>query len=411
MHNHSVSSNALSKGNEKKMHLLYIDYFSHISLTDRVKQTFSGAGNGTKLLVLQIMESEYYGKYDVYLILHKNYKPADEIEEKIIGGEGFKKIYVESLDEIEYSHDAILFIPLVCGREMIVAEKLKKKYPYLKIYGRIHDRNHNFPFDFHDRFYYTGWKRTGLYSFIDFYGKKVLFALKYASWIKCFDKVLTVSNYSLQQLAHTNVRFINYYYQGILECYTSESETRDKQSEEYILFVNGGRPEKNGLRAIEAFIEYKNSHRNDPIKLYVTSTKKETQNALLKKLVKDKRFNQEEVLFFDYLEYDQLKSLYANSSFLLFSSKGEGFGLPLLESLYCGRPVLASWGTSIPEVAGSSVRYVNPFDNHSIAKGIEYLRVPDHLKFYEEAIRRRKKIIDKQIEEDARMFIRELFED
>ena len=238
-----------------------------------------------------------------------------------------------------------------------------------------------------------------------------MFALKYASWINCFDKVLTVSNYSLQKLAHKKVRFINYYYQGILNCYTSKESTVDKPSEEYILFVNGGRPEKNGLRAIEAFIKYKIHHRNDNIKLYITSTKKDTQKALLKKLIKNKSFNQEDVVFFDYLEYEQLKSLYVNCSFLLFASKGEGFGLPVLESLYCGRPILASWGTSIPEVAGSSVRYINPFDINSIVKGIEYLRVPEHLKFYENAIRRRKEIIDKQIEEDARMFIRELFED
>ena len=83
----------------------------------------------------------------------------------------------------------------------------------------------------------------------------------------------------------------------------------------------------------------------------------------------------------------------------------------MLESLYCGRPILASWSTSIPEVAGSSVRYVNPLDIDSIAKGIEYFRNAEHIKFYEKAIIRRREIIDKQIQEDAKMFIRELFEE
>ncbi len=390
---------------------LYIDYFSHINLTDRVKQTFNGAGNGTKLLLLQIMESEYYGREDVYLILRNGYKPVDEIEEKIINAQYFEKIYVNDLSDIHYPRDSVLFIPLVCGREMIIAESLKKKYPHLKIYGRIHDRNHNFPFDFHDRYYYVGWKRTGLYSFIDFYGKKILFAFKYPAWIKCFDKVLTVSNYSLQKLAHKNVKFINYYYQGILGYYSDLGHQSKKKSEEYILFVNGDRPEKNGLRAIEGFVQYKNKHKDDKVRLYVTSTKKEIQNALLRRLKSNKFFNSEDVKFFGYLEYTELKELYENSAFLLFLSKGEGFGLPLLESLYCGRPVLASWSTSIPEVAGSSVRYVNPFDIDSIIKGIEYMRNPKHLRYYEGAIKRRKAIIDKQIKEDAAMFIRELFEE
>ena len=91
---------------------LYIDFFSHISLTDRVKQTFNGAGNGTKLLLLQIMESEYYGRDEVYLILHKGYKPTDLIEEKIISAEYFKKVYVDNLEEINYAPGSVLFIPL-----------------------------------------------------------------------------------------------------------------------------------------------------------------------------------------------------------------------------------------------------------------------------------------------------------
>ena len=143
---------------------LYIDFFSHISLTDRVKQTFNGAGNGTKLLLLQIMESEYYGRDEVYLILHKGYKPTDLIEEKIISAEYFKKVYVDNLEEINYAPGSVLFIPLVCGREMIVAEGLKKKYPELKIYGRIHDKNHNFPFDLYDRYYFNGWKNWTIFN-------------------------------------------------------------------------------------------------------------------------------------------------------------------------------------------------------------------------------------------------------
>ena len=103
--------------------------------------------------------------------------------------------------------------------------------------------------------------------------------------------------------------------------------------------------------------------------------------------------------------------MYSECAFLLFTSKGEGFGMPVLEAAMCGRPVLASWNTSIPEVLGSSIRYVNPFSVDSIAEGISYYRDKDNIKIYEESIKRRLKIVQEQIKEDARMFMRELYEE
>lgn len=393
------------------MYPLYIDYFSHISLSKRVGQIFNGGDNGTKLLILQLMESEYYKTRKTFLILHKGYTPADKYEETIINGENFVRLYVDSLDEINYEHDAVLFVPLVCGKEMMMVEKLKKKYPQLKVYGRVHDKNHNFPFDFYDRFYFSGIYRTGIKSFVDFYGKKLVFKIKYGTWIKNFDKVFTVSNYSLQMLKHKNLNFISYYYQGILDCYSGEDKPqKENNGEEFILFVNGGRPEKNSLRTIEAFCKYKKNHPEDSIKLYVTSTKAETQANLQKKLRNNSTYSDEDVRMFEYLSYNELQKLYINCSFLLFTSKGEGFGMPVLEVAMCGRPVLASWNTSIPEVLGSSVRYVNPFSIDAIEDGIAYYRNENNLKVYEEAIGRRLKIIYQQIEEDARMLMRELYE-
>lgn len=395
------------------MYPLYIDYFSHISLSKRVGEVFNGGDNGTKLLILQLMDSKYYSTRKNYLILHEGYTPTDEYEEKIINGEFFEKVYVNSLDEISYEKDAVLFIPLVCGKEMIIVERLKQKFPYLKVYGRVHDKNHNFPFDLYDRYYFSGIERTGVKSAIDYFGKKLLFIMKYGSWIQNFDKIFTVSNYSLQMLKHKNVKFINYYYQGVLDCYNQEMRTLKKclDDDEYILFVNGGRPEKNSLRTIEAFCKYKTLNPEDKIKLYITSTKKNIQNNLLKKLRKNPQYSEEYIKMFEYISYEDLQRLYMGCSFLLFTSKGEGFGMPVLEAAMCGRPTLASWNTSIPEVLGSSIRYVNPFSIDSIVTGITYYRNKDNLKVYKDAITRRRKIICEQINEDASMLIRELYEE
>jgi glycosyltransferase involved in cell wall biosynthesis len=55
---------------------------------------------------------------------------------------------------------------------------------------------------------------------------------------------------------------------------------------------------------------------------------------------------------------------------LVFPSLYEGFGLPILEAMACGCPVITSKVTSIPEVAGDSVFYVDPYDVDSIAQGM-----------------------------------------
>jgi len=54
----------------------------------------------------------------------------------------------------------------------------------------------------------------------------------------------------------------------------------------------------------------------------------------------------------------------------VFASLYEGFGLPVLEAMACGCPVITSNTTSIPEVGGDSVFYVNPLDVDNITQGM-----------------------------------------
>lgn len=62
---------------------------------------------------------------------------------------------------------------------------------------------------------------------------------------------------------------------------------------------------------------------------------------------------------------------YKGASIFLFPSLYEGFGLPVLEAMACGTPVITSNVTSIPEVGGDAVHYVDPKNINSIKKGLE----------------------------------------
>jgi len=76
------------------------------------------------------------------------------------------------------------------------------------------------------------------------------------------------------------------------------------------------------------------------------------------------------VHFAGYIPQDQLPMLYSGAAALVYPSLYEGFGLPPLEAMACGCPVVTSSTTSLPEVTGAAAVLVNPTSSESIACGI-----------------------------------------
>ena len=79
------------------------------------------------------------------------------------------------------------------------------------------------------------------------------------------------------------------------------------------------------------------------------------------------------VVFHGFIEDKNLPSLYCGALGLVFPSLYEGFGLPVVEAMACGIPVLTSNTTSLPEVAGDAAILVNPESVDEIKTGIEKL--------------------------------------
>ncbi|MDO8657714.1 MAG: glycosyltransferase family 1 protein [Candidatus Levybacteria bacterium] len=76
------------------------------------------------------------------------------------------------------------------------------------------------------------------------------------------------------------------------------------------------------------------------------------------------------VIRLGFVPTEDLVSIYNVATVLTMPSLYEGFGLPILEAMSCGCPVIASRGGSLPEVVGVAGNYVDPYDVDSIAKGI-----------------------------------------
>jgi len=130
----------------------------------------------------------------------------------------------------------------------------------------------------------------------------------------------------------------------------------------YFLFVGSDRPHKN-LKAVEGVM---NAMRADTRFVVVGRV-----NASVKK--RYEKFGGR-VKFFYQMDKQKMEALYCGTAALLFPSYHEGFGLPPLEAMALGAPVVASNRSAIPEVTGDAARLVDPDDIEAMARALEKIR-------------------------------------
>ena len=133
----------------------------------------------------------------------------------------------------------------------------------------------------------------------------------------------------------------------------------------YLLSVGVLQPRKNVPRLIEAFQEFQRRHPDAPHKLAIVG-KHGWGDATL-------RLNSPGIVTTGYVPDEELPALYAGAEVFCYPSLYEGFGLPVLEAMACGAPVLTSNVSCLPEVAGGAAHLVNPYSVTAIADGLEQL--------------------------------------
>lgn len=135
--------------------------------------------------------------------------------------------------------------------------------------------------------------------------------------------------------------------------------------ENYILFVGTLQPRKNIVRLIEAFSKLKNKD----IKLFVVGKKGWLYEDILEA---PRKYNvKERVKFMDFVKDAEMPSLYKNAVCFVLPSLYEGFGLPVLEAMKYGCPVVLSNVSSLPEAGGDAALYVDPENANDIAQKLE----------------------------------------
>jgi glycosyltransferase involved in cell wall biosynthesis len=136
---------------------------------------------------------------------------------------------------------------------------------------------------------------------------------------------------------------------------------------QFVLYVGNIKPLKNLVRLIEAFDELRRNDLED-LKLLIIGDQISKTPALRRAVHRHKLHKH--VRFLGYLSDDQLAILYRLASVFVFPSLYEGFGLPPLEAMASGTPVVTSNVSSLPEVVGDAAVLVDPYDVDALVDGL-----------------------------------------
>ncbi len=140
---------------------------------------------------------------------------------------------------------------------------------------------------------------------------------------------------------------------------------------DYALFVGGGRPHKNADNVLRAFARA-SSDGALPVSLLLAGPMKAEARSRLEALAASLALGTRARILGVVPEED-LPALYAGARFLLHPALYEGFGLPVLEAMAAGAPVLTSSTSALGEIAGDAAYLVDPLDVEAIARGIALL--------------------------------------
>ncbi len=138
----------------------------------------------------------------------------------------------------------------------------------------------------------------------------------------------------------------------------------------YILYIGSLEPRKNLLRLLEAYNQLLDwsSHWH----LVIVGARNIWKSEPLEKFVGEHNL-QSHIHFPGYIPDDELPALYNGADLFVFPSLYEGFGLPVLESMACGTPVVTSNTSSLPEVAGDAALLVDPYNVEEIAGAMQLI--------------------------------------
>jgi glycosyltransferase involved in cell wall biosynthesis len=190
-------------------------------------------------------------------------------------------------------------------------------------------------------------------------------------------RICTVSQFSKEDIINcygVSAEKIDVTYNGASLSFTPLTEQQKADirfiytnGKPYVIVVGALHKRKNLPRLIRAFARFKSTDTADYQLVIVGESMWRGQKIEIPNEIKDA------VQFTGHLKISELADLTAAADLLAFVSYFEGFGIPLLEAMQAGTPVLAGNLTALPEIGGDAVWYCNPLDEDDIAKELHFI--------------------------------------
>ena len=194
------------------------------------------------------------------------------------------------------------------------------------------------------------------------------------------QRIATVSKFSkndIIQRYHIPADKIDVVYNGAKEVYQPVGDEIKKavrgrytEGEDYFLYVGSIHPRKNVKTLLLAFDEFKKQTKSD-FKLLIVGRKAWDFNEV-EKVHSQMQFGND-VKFLGHMEPEELAQITASAYAMVYVSLFEGFGIPIVEAMSCGVPVITSNVTSMPEAAGDAGLWVDPLSGSEISAAMKRL--------------------------------------
>ena len=191
-------------------------------------------------------------------------------------------------------------------------------------------------------------------------------------FVKRADAIITVSESSKRDLVehyNTPPEKITVIYEAADPNFTKPSDEKIAEvkqhyqlPEQYLVVVGAIEPRKNYSRLVEALMNLRQKYPD--LKLVVVGSKGWLFEDFFQRI--DELKAGEHVIFPGYVPDEDLPAVYAAATIAVMASVYEGFGLPILEAMACGTPVVCSNTSSLPELGSDVARYFDPLDIESM---------------------------------------------
>jgi len=312
----------------------------------------SGIGRCLKEIIKEIiaidkdLEIYLYGNYSDYKIYLKEYSIDDS---KITFRENNSPIY--------------------SMKEQLIGSWINLKDKNIDVFYYPH---YNLPYIIHKNSVFTIHDFTQ-FRFPEYFGKnKVKIAkLILNNAVKKAKKIIVVSKSTLNDFYWYFPEFKEkavVIYNGVSKKFKILEDKKKKdflirnKPGRYILFIGNNKPHKNISGLISSFLEIKKEFKD--FKLVIISKGFNLKELSIENKIKD------DISVLDSVSDDELVYYYNCAYMFVLPSYYEGFGLPAIEAMACGCPVVTSNVSSLPEVGGDAAFYINPYDRSSLTEGM-----------------------------------------